>query len=243
MLFPFRVWPDACTAHPRNNRTKVQHRISYLGTSCHPASKVLILNLIVIYYPFWQGGGGVPTQIASACRIHRETHSKVLQTKDCLGSDHSCMTVNHKLFLNLPKPAWRWALRHSPTAWLSAWKHLINTRHGFQDLSGPVSSETSCCQDGPLLPHQRSALLGHSHLFLRARHHLAKSAFLPQLGYVWLVPEGAATGLVSDSSSMVNKQSHLDSVSVPSNTRHNSCRCHSLSPLLAWRHTGTKGSI
>lgn len=37
-----------------------------------------------------------------------------------------------------------------------------------------------------------------------------------------LVPEGAATGLVSDSSSMTNNQSHWDSASISSNTGHNS---------------------
>lgn len=166
MSFPFRVWLDACKIHPGNHRrSKVQHRISYLGISYHLASKVLILNLIIICYSFWQGGGRVPIQIARAYRTHKEMNSKLLWTMDCPWPRPATRLLIIKSSLTCLSQRGGELRGILQQQWLSAWKQLINTRHRFRDLSGPVSSEANCCQDRLWLPCGRSTSLGHVPLF------------------------------------------------------------------------------
>lgn len=77
----------------------------------------------------------------------------------------------------------------------------------FQGLSGPMSSEASCCQDMPLLPRLRITSWGLSHLqlFLRAKH-LGKFCIFASTGFRLLFH---------------SQQSHVDlthSVSISPNT-------------------------
>lgn len=98
----------------------------------------------------------------------------------------------------------------------------------FQGLSGPMSSEASCCQDMPLLPRLRITSRGLSHLqlFLRAKH-LGKFCIFASTGLQFVQPPKRADYTLGFRLLFHSQQSHVDltrSVSISPNMGHNSWR-------------------